>query len=103
MAEIDDKKDAAVEGLSRAISLLHEAELDQGMRDRGWTSEFAALIASTMSKSRTHVEDGWIPPRMSGGYWIRLMMDTIDFGEDPLTRSVYEAADAVNQFAKAAG
>ena len=90
MAELDDKKDAAVEGLSRAISLLKKTELDQGMRDRGWTSDFAALIASTMSKSRTQVEEGWIPPRMYGGYWIRLMMDTIDFGEDPLAHSVYE-------------
>jgi hypothetical protein len=55
-----------------------------------------------MSKSRTQVEEGWIPPHMYGGYWIRLMIN-IDSGEDPLAHSVYEAADAVNQFAKAAG
>ena len=56
-----------------------------------------------MSKSRTQVEEGWIPPPIYGGYWTRIMMDTIDFREDPLAHSVYEAADAVNQFAKTAG
>lgn len=98
MTQIDDRKDAAVEGLSRAIALLNTTELDQAMRDRGWTSDFAALIAGTMSESRTQIEGGRVPSRMSGVYWIRLMMDSI-VGEDRLSHLVYEAAEAVNQFA----
>jgi hypothetical protein len=101
VAEIDDKRNEAVEGLSRAISLLEEAEVDQGMQDRGWTSELAALIARTMSENRARIESGWIPPAMSDGYWIRLMMDSV-VGDDQVAHSVYEGADAVNQYAKAA-
>jgi hypothetical protein len=36
---------------------------------------------------------------MSGGQWIRLMMDSIDSTDD-LAHAVYAAGDAVNQLSK---
>jgi hypothetical protein len=103
MEQVGDLRAAAIEALSRAISLLEGTDLDEALQAHGWSPKLAGFIAGQMIECRTRIEEGWTPPPQSGGGWIRIMMDSINTNDDPLLQAVTKGGAAVTALGNTRG
>lgn len=55
----DDEKDERLERWQEAVALLAQVEAGQASNDRGWVSEFQALLAPLTDEFGRHLTDAW--------------------------------------------
>jgi hypothetical protein len=100
--DLAELRRTAIRSSDYAVLLLRNTEISRELRRRGWDENFAEFMAQSLAECSERLTTSWTPPPGFAGKWVRLLMDRIDGGPDPLSDATSEAAEAVEMLSRSA-